>query len=247
MSQGNNSGWIKYYRKTKECWIWDNDEPFDKRSAWADLLLSANHSDKNILFDGSLITISRGQYMTSIRKLSSTWKWSTTKVKHFLELLENDSMITKKSDSKKTLITIVNYEVYQGDTTDKNTLKSQSSDTEVTQKILNKNNNNDKNDKNIRKDIPKGISKRKIFIPPTIDEIAEYCRERNNHVSPEKFFDFYESKGWMVGKNKMKDWKAAVRTWENHDKNERGNNNGEHNTTQLTEEELRERGFFDLV
>ena len=55
------------------------------------------------------------------------------------------------------------------------------------------------------------------FIPPTVDEISEYCRERKNNVNPEKFFDFYESKGWMVGKNKMKDWKAAVRTWERGD------------------------------
>lgn len=65
---------------------------------------------------------------------------------------------------------------------------------------------------------PKGEKKKtNRFVPPTIDEISEYCRERKNNVNPEKFFDFYESKGWMVGKNKMKDWKAAVRTWEKHE------------------------------
>ena len=53
-----------------------------------------------------------------------------------------------------------------------------------------------------------------FFSPPTIDEIQEYCRSRNNNVDPEQFYDFYESKGWMIGKNRMKDWKAAVRTWE---------------------------------
>jgi hypothetical protein len=42
----------------------------------------------------------------------------------------------------------------------------------------------------------------------------EYCLTRNNQVDPQTFIDFYESKGWMIGKNKMKDWKAAVRTWE---------------------------------
>lgn len=57
----------------------------------------------------------------------------------------------------------------------------------------------------------------KKFQKPTIEEIAEYCRERKNNVNPERFFDFYEAKGWFVGKNKMKDWKAAVRTWENRD------------------------------
>lgn len=53
-----------------------------------------------------------------------------------------------------------------------------------------------------------------VFQKPTLDEIISYCKERNNSVNPNKFYDFYESKGWMVGKNKMKDWKAAVRTWE---------------------------------
>ena len=52
------------------------------------------------------------------------------------------------------------------------------------------------------------------FTPPSIDEVYAYCTERNNGIDPQHFVDFYEAKGWMVGKNKMKDWKAAVRTWE---------------------------------
>ena len=56
--------------------------------------------------------------------------------------------------------------------------------------------------------------KRKTFTKPTIDEIQDYCIERNNQVNAEQFFDYYESNGWKVGKNSMKDWKAAVRTWE---------------------------------
>ena len=56
--------------------------------------------------------------------------------------------------------------------------------------------------------------KNKKFIPPTVEEIADYCKERNNNVDAQRFHDFYSSKGWYVGKNKMKDWKAAVRTWE---------------------------------
>lgn len=58
------------------------------------------------------------------------------------------------------------------------------------------------------------ISKSKRFTPPTLEEVSSYCSERNNNVNPQKFIDFYQSKDWMVGKNKMKDWKACVRTWE---------------------------------
>lgn len=55
---------------------------------------------------------------------------------------------------------------------------------------------------------------RKRFIPPSLEEVQAYCRERNNNVDAERFINHYTSNGWMVGKNKMQDWKAAVRTWE---------------------------------
>jgi len=59
------------------------------------------------------------------------------------------------------------------------------------------------------------------FTPPAINEINQYCKERNNDVDPNRFHDHYSAKGWMIGKNKMKDWQAAVRTWERSD-NSRG-------------------------
>ena len=52
------------------------------------------------------------------------------------------------------------------------------------------------------------------FIKPSVNEILAYCKERKNSIDPNRFYDHYESNGWCVGKNKMKDWKAAVRTWE---------------------------------
>lgn len=61
--------------------------------------------------------------------------------------------------------------------------------------------------------------KRKRFTPPTVEEVAAYCGERNNRIDPQTFVDFYASKGWVVGKSKMKDWKAAIRTWEKRDGN----------------------------
>ena len=60
----------------------------------------------------------------------------------------------------------------------------------------------------------KSPTKAKRFVKPTLSEIEQYCIERNNNVNAEQFFDYYESNGWKVGKNAMKDWKACVRTWE---------------------------------
>ncbi len=69
--------------------------------------------------------------------------------------------------------------------------------------------------------------KRKVFKKPTIDEIQNYCDERNNSINAVAFYDFYESKDWMVGKNKMKDWRACVRTWEQRNKVARIENKGQ--------------------
>ncbi len=62
--------------------------------------------------------------------------------------------------------------------------------------------------------IVKEKAKSKRFVKPNVEDIIDYCNERNNYVDAQKFYDYYSSNGWKVGKNPMKDWKAAVRTWE---------------------------------
>lgn len=79
------------------------------------------------------------------------------------------------------------------------------------------------------------------FVPPSLSEVKAYCQERNNGINPEQFIDFYESKGWFVGKNKMKDWKAAVRNWEQRRKEERG----EDDRVQKTEWDPKTHNFFE--
>ena len=115
-------------------------------------------------------------------------------------------MIHRDSNNKRTLITIDNYGIYQDDQdTDKDTDTDTGKDTGSPQTRMIKNVKNVKNNR--------------AFQKPTVEEVRAYCQERNNTVDPETFIDFYESKNWMIGKNKMKDWKAAVRTWERSEKN----------------------------
>lgn len=142
------SGWVKTYRSLTEHWLWQ-DKPFSKGQAWLDLLLLVNHSPKKMLIDGRLQEIERGQAVMSVRKLCDRWGWSNTKVRRFLKLLESDGMINVKSDSKKTVINVVNYGVYQDSESDKTTQKRQSNDAEATQKHTNKNEKKEKNEKNI--------------------------------------------------------------------------------------------------
>ena len=68
--------------------------------------------------------------------------------------------------------------------------------------------------KMLERNVPVSNTKKKRFVKPTVEEVKQYCIERNNCVNVEQFYDYYESNGWKVGKNAMKDWKACVRTWE---------------------------------
>lgn len=65
---------------------------------------------------------------------------------------------------------------------------------------------------------PKAEPQRKRFVPPSVSDVREYCLERGNNVDPQTFVDFYAGKDWMVGKTKMVDWKACVRTWESRER-----------------------------
>lgn len=130
-------GWNKIYRSIQEHWLW-TCEPFSRGQAWIDLLLMANYKEAKIMVNGNLEVVERGQRITSIRKLSDRWKWSTKKVTHFLDQLVKDKMIEYISDSSKTVVTIVNYDKYQGKETplnvDNTDLDGGIGNTEETQK-----------------------------------------------------------------------------------------------------------------
>lgn len=85
---------------------------------------------------------------------------------------------------------------------------------DVTVPLLEHNTDVTKSNESKSKSKRQSKSKSKNTIPPTLEEVSAYCSERHNNVDPQQFIDFYESKGWYVGKTKMKDWKACVRTWE---------------------------------
>ena len=109
------SGWIKLYRSIQSHWLWESEKPFDKRSAWIDILLLVNHDDNKVFFDNEIVYVKRGEHITSEPKLAERWGWSRTKVRNFLNLLEKDDMIkNKKEGRKRTRLIVLNYNDYQG-------------------------------------------------------------------------------------------------------------------------------------
>lgn len=145
-------GWIKLHRKLQEHWLYQEKRKFSRYEAWLDLLMMVNHKDNKIMQDGELVEVKRGERITSIRQLMESWDWSNTKVTKFLKTLEQDGMILCKiTPKKKTHITILKYEEYQGVSGDSDseekTQKRQTNDREATQNNINKNVKNEKNEK----------------------------------------------------------------------------------------------------
>lgn len=151
------NGWIKLHRELQENPLWQ-DKPFSKGHAWIDLLLSANHSEKEFLIGSTVEKIERGNLITSELKLMERWGWSKNKVRRFLDYLQKENMIEKSTNRKRTAINIVNYGIYQNSQTEKEPQKNRKRTdnepptdceraTEEPQTIHKQESNNVKNDK----------------------------------------------------------------------------------------------------
>jgi hypothetical protein len=181
----NQQGWIKLHRQILE-WEWYSDNNCFR--LFLHLLLKANHKEKR--FKG--IELKVGSIVTSRDLLARETGLTSQQIRTALTKLISTNEITNVTSSQGTIIQIVNYEKYQIPTNEITNEQPTSNQQSTT-------NNN--------------VKKEKKFIIPTFNDVLEYCMQNNLEVDPNRFINFYESKGWMVGKNKMKDWKAAVRTW----------------------------------
>ncbi|EOB8313032.1 DnaD domain protein [Staphylococcus aureus] len=154
------TGWISIDRSIQNHWLFKEKRTFSKFEAWIYLLMEANHSKAKVPIGNQIVTVERGQRLTSILTLSDLFNWSRFKVKTFLDLLESDGMLEVKTTSKYTLITIVNYDFYQSEqgrnqhqNDIKLTSKQHQSNINPTSKQhqtnTNNNDNKDNNEKNV--------------------------------------------------------------------------------------------------
>lgn len=223
-------GYIKLHRKLLN-WEWIENP--NVLSIFVICLLKANH--KANTWQG--IEVPAGSLITSYEKLSAISGLSVRQVRTALDKLKMTGELTSKSTSRYSMISIKNWELYQ--INDKRVDKQP--DRRVDSPAVSQMTTN-KNDKNIRnkeynynplindnyiksyssdfcKKSPSESSvKKNIFKKPTIEEIKQYCIENNKNVDAESFYNFYESKNWMIGKNKMQKWKAAIATWDRKNK-----------------------------
>lgn len=152
MAKKKDKGWIKVYRSVQDNFIWKSSEAFDRRSAWLDLLLTANHEDRTIMVNGRAKTIGEGQRWISQAALAKRWRWSRNKVNRFLHLLVEQGMVQLSGTPSGTLLTLVNYGKFQGGrtaggATDGTTYGATDGTTDGAQSRINKQELYNKNDK----------------------------------------------------------------------------------------------------
>lgn len=197
-------GYIRLYRKIGE-WRWYDDKP--TLILFIHLLITVNWKDE-AWHD---IMIRRGQRLCSLPILAKETGLSERSVRTAISHLKSTGEVTDTSTSKYRIITINNFEKYQ-DATGKVTGKRQASDRQATA------NEEDNNIYTLSKErVGQAPTPKKASMPPTLDEVTAYIGEKNLHIDPARFWNYYESNGWKVGKNPMKNWKAACNSWNTKD------------------------------
>jgi len=180
------SGWIKIHRQILDLEWYSDNNAF---RVFMHLILKANHKEKR--YKG--IELNCGSVITSRDILSLETGLSVQQIRTALDKLKSTNEITIETSSKGTIIQVVNYAKYQL-STNESTNEQPTNNQQVTT------NNKEKKE-------------RSIFKAPSLEELNAFCLENNLELNASDFLNYYDSNGWMVGKNKMKDWKATVRRW----------------------------------
>jgi len=203
------SGWVKLHRKAIENgWLKNHNMWI----FWTYCLLKASHKRHKHLVGFRQIELAPGQFVFGRKIASIETGLSEQAVRTCLENFKKLGNITSTSTNKYTLVTIVNWGLYQ----DTNQETNQQPNQKVTSNQPAGNQQVTTN-KNVRmKECKNKERGGKKFTLPSIDEISSYMKKLgipDHAFMAERFFHFYQAKGWMIGKNKMKNWKSACVTW----------------------------------
>lgn len=192
-----NDGWIKLHRSFLD-WEWYTC-PNTSR-LFIHCLLKANHKDGK--HQGE--PVPRGTFLTSLELLSHQTGLSIKNIRTSLKHLEKTGEVGTERARKGTRLSVCKYDTYQSIESGSGTERASEGHRRGTEGATNKNDNNNNNEKK--------------FIVPTTEEVQKYCSDRSNNIDANNFIDHYQARGWNLKNGPMKDWKAAVRTWEKNDR-----------------------------
>lgn len=212
-----NLGWIKLYRELKSKSIWQLSTP-QQKVVLITILMTVNHEENKWEWKGERFICKPGQMITSLNSLVKECGPGVTiqNVRSAIERFEKLGFLTNESTKTGRLVTVVNWEKYQGSDFDDNkdinkqlTKSQQRPNKQLTTIKEYKNDNNEKNEK-------KCVG---VYSSPTLDEIKSFCLENNLEVDYDKFYDYYESINWTSNNGrKITNWQSKIKYWDKQDK-----------------------------
>jgi len=208
-----NNGFIKLFRCIEDSFFWNDSQAVH---LWIQLLLSANHKDKEMLLSGEKVIIKSGHFVCSRNTLSLKTGINESKIQRILKVFESEQMIEQQMNSKYRMISISNWNKYQGSEQVNEQQVNSKRTADEQQMNTNNNDKNEKNDKNKEKDtiVSKKKDKPSGLLPVYFQFMILGLTPDKAILKAEKFYSHYQSNGWKVSKNPMKDWKAATSgTW----------------------------------
>ena len=186
-----NRGYVKLWRKSLDAgWI-RNPKLW---AFWTWCLMKATHKEYTLIVGLQAVHLMPGQFVFGRRAAAKETGLSEQEIRTIIAFLVKAGNLTIKTTNKFSIITIINWPIYQGSDIDNQPANQPTTNQQLT---TNKN-----------------VKKNNTYRTPTLEEVTAYCNERKNGVDPQVWMNHYQAIGWMVGKNKMRDWKATVRTWE---------------------------------
>lgn len=212
MANRENTTYVKLFRKMLT-WEWYGDT--NTTRVFLHILLNVNYEPSR--YRGH--EIGAGECVFGRKKWAKELGLSERQVRTALEHLKSTNEVTTKATNKFTIIHLEKWEFWQigeGKATTKTTNKKSNERPTTDQQPT-----TSKESKNVRK---KEVINIRNLIPPTLEMVEAYIEENNYNVDAGAFMDYYESKGWMVGKAKMKDWQASVRNWNRNERGKRSSN-----------------------
>ena len=222
----NNKGFIMIDRSILEDEMYFS-EKFTRMQALMDLCLLAAFKSRTFYIRGNKVELQPMQVAKSVRDLADRWQWSVNKVRGYLYELEKGDYIDTQKTTVNQIITIKKYIVVntQNDT-QINTQTDTQNDTQTDTPIIKNNNVNNENKEiviegvvvsNEQQTLPTPTKEKKrrssVFVKPTLEECIAYANEKGFNWDVTRFYNYYESNGWRVGRNPMKNWKAAMSNW----------------------------------
>ena len=199
-----STGWIQLHRQLQSNPLW-TCESFTRGQAWVDLLLMANHKDTFFYKRDIKISVKRGQVGRSEVELADRWKWSRSKVRKFLKDLEKEQQIEQQKTNVTQLLTIKNYDKYQGK--EQQCIQQEDSKKTAVEHQQDTYNNNNKEKKEEKMDGPVKLK------TPTIDEFIKYFQDNGykTDVAEQAYFGYQENNWHDAKNNKITNWKNKVR------------------------------------